>query len=60
MFYNIGLNFLDPELKNKKEIEEIKFVVRPNNKFVLEKDKEIDESKKKKKCCWNLFEKKCV
>jgi hypothetical protein len=46
---------LDPELKNKKETEEIKFDLRsrPNNKILLQKNEEIeiDDKKKKKKCC---------
>jgi hypothetical protein len=44
---------LDPDLKNKKETEEIKFDLRsrPSNKISLERNEEIDESKKKKKCC---------
>jgi len=45
---------LDPELKNKKDAEEIKFDLRlrpNNNKITLEKNEDNTDTQKKKKCC---------
>jgi hypothetical protein len=52
LFYFIGLNILDPELKNKTDDEDIKFDLKlRNNKIILNDDKKKSFYEEKKKCC---------
>ena len=48
----IGLNLLDPDLKNKTDSEDIKFDLKlRNNKIVLNKEVNKENKENKKKCC---------
>jgi hypothetical protein len=48
----IGLNLLDPDLKNKSDSEDIKFDLKlRNNKILLNKDTNKESKEIKKKCC---------
>jgi len=49
MFYLIGLNFLNPDLKSKSENKDIKFEL--INKIVLNKQSNPINKENKKRCC---------
>ena len=52
LFYFIGLNILDPDLKNRSDSEDIKFDLKlRNNKIVLNNEENKTEKDNKKKCC---------
>lgn len=54
----IGLNLLDPDLKNKSDSEDIKFDLKlRNNKVFLNKETNKQDKEAKKKCCkWIVLE----